>query len=231
MAKLGLGYGSEFHLMRFLGRHRNDLDSLILKEIDYQNKNIEWKDFLYDQKLEIPDREYIGIEFLKNEENYSLINDKWKDLWPSNNHAQNWDAIAKIDNEWLLIEAKAKKDEIISSSQASSDSLKKIKKEMDKLKKDYYIKSSNDWTKKYYQKANRILFFNFLKENNIQAKLVFVYFISGYLKNGIQEGVVSRNEWLSIIKEQDAYLGIQDNHLLKKHIVNVFIDVYGNNNL
>jgi hypothetical protein len=231
MAKLGLGYGSEFHLMRFLGRHRHDLDSLILKEIDYQNNNIEWKDFLYDQKLEIPDREYIGTEFLKNEPNFSMIEKNWTDFWPSKKHAQNWDAIGKIGNEWLLVEAKAKKDEIISTSQASPESLKIIKNRMDDLKNKYNIQTTNDWTKKYYQKANRILFFNFLKESNIQAKLIFVYFINGYLKNGIQEGIASQKEWLNIIKEQDAYLGIENNELLKKNIVNVFIDVYGNNNL
>ena len=228
MAKLGLGYGSEFQLLRFLGRHRNDLNSLILKELGYQKKYIEWKDFLYDQKLEIPDREYVGIEFLRNEEFYSLVVDKWKALWPNNNRAQNWDAIAKIEDEWLLIEAKAKTDEIISNSKASPDSLEKIKKEMEAVKKKYNIQSSNDWTKKYYQKANRILFLDFLESNNIKAKLVFIYFINGYLKNGMQEGVTSQNEWLNIIKEQDEYLGIENNHSLKNKIVNIFIDVKEN---
>ena len=30
MAEMGLGYGSEFQLLRFLGHHRNELDRLIL---------------------------------------------------------------------------------------------------------------------------------------------------------------------------------------------------------
>ena len=33
MAEMGLGYGSEYQLMRFLGHHRDDLDKMIQNAI------------------------------------------------------------------------------------------------------------------------------------------------------------------------------------------------------
>ena len=43
MADIGYGYGSEWHLLRFLGYHRNALDSPILRATGGQE--IEWLDF------------------------------------------------------------------------------------------------------------------------------------------------------------------------------------------
>ena len=54
MAKLGLGYGSEFHLLRMLGRHSNSFNLEILSALGYNNKKIEWLDFLYSSTEFIP---------------------------------------------------------------------------------------------------------------------------------------------------------------------------------
>jgi len=40
MAELGYGYGSEFHLLRMLGRHRNSFDKKILDKLGYQGKRM-----------------------------------------------------------------------------------------------------------------------------------------------------------------------------------------------
>ena len=44
MGHLGYGYGSEFQLLRFMGRHRNFLDDEIKKQINIVG-DIKWLDF------------------------------------------------------------------------------------------------------------------------------------------------------------------------------------------
>jgi hypothetical protein len=225
MATLGLGYGSEFHLLRLLGRHRNSFDLKILSALDYQDKKIEWLDFKYDSKQFIPDREYVGIEFLENSSNYLDLKKSWSKYWPSSNRAQNWDAICKIDGEWILIEAKARKKEMKSDCTATEDSKAFISKRFDIIKNKYGINSQNDWILNYYQKANRILFLDYLADNNIKAKLLFVYFVNGFNKDREQLGVTSNSEWCDLIKKQDDYLGISDNKVLNDKITNLIIDI------
>ena len=225
MAKLGYGYGSEFHLLRLLGRHRSSFDLKILQALGYSNKKIEWLDYKYDSKKLIPDKEYVGIDFLENSADYKSLKDSWRNYWPSSNNAQNWDAICKIDNEWILIEAKAHKDEMNSNSKASKKSRIFISERFDEIKAKYGITSQNDWNKNYYQKANRILFLEYLKDNNIRAKLLFVYFVNGYRKGGEQLGVTSIAQWTDLIKKQDEYLGISNNKLIKDNIVDLIVNI------
>ena len=226
MAKLGYGYGSDFHLLRFLGRHRNYFDSLILSKLGYSGKKIDWLDFKFDKSQFPQDREYIGIEFLENEKYYKKIEQSWKGFWPSPRNAQNWDAVGKIDDEWILVEAKAHKDEIRSNSSASKRSRQQISLRFDQIKQEYKIATSNDWCENYYQKANRILFLDFMIKNNLKARLLFVYFINGYQKkNGEQLGVTSKKEWSDLINQQDSYLGISNSKNLKTNIIDLIIDV------
>jgi hypothetical protein len=225
MAKLGYGYGSEFHLLRLLGRHRNSFDLKILQAFGYTDKKIEWLDYKYDSKQFIPDKEYIGIDFLENTAEYKRLKNSWRNYWPSSYNAQNWDAICKIDDEWILIEAKAHKDEILSNSTASQPSKQFISERFKDIKLKYGITSTEDWNDKYYQKANRILFLEYLEANKIKAKLLFVYFLNGYKKNGAQIGVTSKSEWISLIKRQDTYLGIAADEKLKSKIVDLILDI------
>ncbi len=219
MAEIGNGYGSEFQLLRFLGHHRNELNQQIQKALGTKS-TIEWLDFPYDSKKKSGDSEYVGLEFLKNETNYKSIKENWKKIWPSANNAQNWDAIAKIGTRWLLIEAKAHKNEVYSDCKASKSSNEMIFESMAQVQKDNNIKASNDWLKNYYQKANRLLFTHFLEMNDIKSSLIYVYFINGYLDKGIK----SKAEWKEIIKEEDTYLGIQNNKWAKDKVKNIFIE-------
>ena len=157
--------------------------------------------------------------------NFQQLKTSWSKYWPSPNNAQNWDAICKIDNEWILIEAKAHKDEMNSDSKASEKSKIFISDRFDKIKTKYGITSQNDWNKNYYQKANRILFFEYLMDNNIRARLLFVYFVNGYRKSGEQLGVTSIAQWTDLIKKQDEYLGISNNKRIKDNIVDLIINI------
>ncbi len=48
MAEIGHGYGSEWHLLRFLGRHRANLGAAIQRLIGCDT--ISWLDFPFDPK-------------------------------------------------------------------------------------------------------------------------------------------------------------------------------------
>jgi hypothetical protein len=219
MAEIGNGYGSEFQLMRFLGHHREELESIIKKELK-EDVEIKWFDFPYDSKKKSGDSEYVGLEFLKNEAIYKSIKGNWKKIWPSANNAQNWDAIAKIGTRWLLVEAKAHKNEVLSDCKASKSSKEMILRSMTQVQNDKNIKTKNDWLKKYYQKANRLLFIHFLEKNDIKSSLLYIYFVNGYLDKGIK----SKADWKEVIKEEDKYLGIQNNKWVKGKVHNIFIE-------
>ena len=72
MAQMGLGYGSEFHLLRFMGRHRHELERIIIdalqeKQQTINDKNFDWLDFEYSDvdKVITGDRELCGLSFLE----------------------------------------------------------------------------------------------------------------------------------------------------------------------
>lgn len=64
MGRIGFGYGSEWHLLRHLGYHR---EYLSLKTLNVTGgRSIEWLDFDF-SKENAPlrdDREFLGLEFI-----------------------------------------------------------------------------------------------------------------------------------------------------------------------
>ena len=45
MAEIGYGYGSEWHLMRFMARHRKCLERAICEKLDDEESKFVWLDF------------------------------------------------------------------------------------------------------------------------------------------------------------------------------------------
>ncbi|MCL6444435.1 MAG: hypothetical protein K6T83_13450 [Alicyclobacillus sp.] len=97
MGHIGFGYGSEWHLMRYMARHRKLLNDKILSVLG-KGKCIEWLDFEFDPNSEFLDRELHGLEFLDRTE-YAEILETWKIWWPQTGTAPSWDAVA-----WLHLE-------------------------------------------------------------------------------------------------------------------------------
>lgn len=219
MAEIGNGYGSEFQLLRFLGHHRNELNKYIKKAIDTDSE-IEWLDFPYDDKRLSGDGEYIGIDFLCSLSDENDIRTKWEQFWPSKNKAQHWDAVAKVNDTWILVEAKAHSEEMKSNCGAGEKSKKLIENRIIELMKRKGIKPKDSWLKEYYQKANRLLFADFLDSNGIKCIILYIYFVKGYKNKGIDKA----DDWEVLIKEQDKYLGITNNEWAKHKVKNVIIE-------
>ncbi len=176
-SQLRCGYGSEFQLMRFLARHRKMLDSSIKKALEKQG-NIEWLDFNFNGPM---DEELIGLEFLSGEEEERIA--PFDSFWPKiNTNGPSWDAVGKINGEYILVEAKAHERELINNdeTQAGEDSRKIIQNSLYELQDKYGIQRNDSWFSKHYQFANRLAFNDYLNSNGVQSHLVYVLFLNGY---------------------------------------------------
>ena len=65
MGRIGHGYGSEWHLLRYLGRHRAAVDRFVLDATG--GEAIEWLDFGFNRNAAMFDDEPKGLEFLAND--------------------------------------------------------------------------------------------------------------------------------------------------------------------
>lgn len=226
MAEIGLGYGSEYQLLRFLGHHRQEFESIIRNSTRFQG-NFEWIDFPYNNNRLSLDGENVGISFLKK--NIIDLNKNWKEFWPQTGTSQNWDAILIHDGEYVLVEAKARIGEIHQSCDAKGLGRKKIKEALDATRKSFSVESKNDWLLHNYQLANRLAFIKFLLSNNIKASLLNIYFVNGYIKRDFDKRIIENKSVLSQIKweekiiEQYKYLGIT-NTMAMDYINSVFIN-------
>src|SRR5437773_2055981 len=99
MGQIGYGYGSEWHLLRYLGRHRRELNRGVEKQIastegDPGFRVADWLDFDFDRSKRFLDRELVGVNFLDDGHPARIA---WQNFWPRTRrpeHQPNWDAIA-----------------------------------------------------------------------------------------------------------------------------------------
>ncbi|KYC50426.1 MAG: hypothetical protein AMQ74_01255 [Candidatus Methanofastidiosum methylothiophilum] len=230
MAEIGLGYGSEFQLLRFLGHHRQELDQIIQKELGVQGE-IKWLDFGYNKQKISLDAEIKGIEFLSDHPKYEVMKKSWSDYWTGN--TQNWDAVFILNGKYYIVEAKAHIGELESQFGGQENKNKeKIEKAFNETAEELGASTTKDWFGNYYQLANRLAFTHYLNKEGINAGLVYIYFIDGYKKRVIEgekvkveedKGVKTKEEWLSAIRAEYKELGI-DESKIKKHICNIFIN-------
>ena len=98
MARMGHGYGSEFHLLRFMGRHRRRLAKAILSKIDLEGQ-ISWLDFGLNSENEVnPDSEWKGLDYLVGT-HYSSVIETWKTWWPTTGTPPTWDAVGWLHTD------------------------------------------------------------------------------------------------------------------------------------
>ena len=148
-----------------------------------------------------------------------------KDFWPTGGPV--WDGLAKTSRgRRLLVEAKADIPELDSSrTRASGKSLSQIEEALRKTRCFLGVRSETDWTKCFYQYANRLAHLYFLKKvNEIDAALVFVYFVGDKTVCGREP--VSKEGWDAAISLATHHLGIGTNsRWIRNNVADVFIDV------
>ncbi len=208
MAHMGDGYGSECHLLRWMGRHRNLFDQRVSAAVGMPGSALKWMDFGFHERNPWPDSELRGLEFL-----YHIPNLKanWQEFWPTGKGIHNWDAVGWIGeephSELLLLEAKAHVAELKSSCGAKNpNSVQKIDRAMDKSKKFLCANPKADWKQGYYQTANRVATLNFLTGEGIAARLLFVYCL-GDSGSESRQCPRTEEEWTPAINAQWRELG------------------------
>jgi len=226
LTRIGYGYGSEWHLLRWMGRHRQVFDKMVLSAIEKDGWKIKWIDFNFKRGETWPDAELKGLEFL---DNYDQLKKDWESFWPVGSGIHNWDAVGWAysgeDKELLLIEAKANIQENITNCQArDKDSVDKISGSLELVKSGLGVNAENDWTKKYYQFTNRLAVLYFLLQHSIPAHLLFIYFI-GDRSGKRRTCPKSIGEWKSILKDRKEYVGLPKGHPLEGRIQELFLRI------
>ena len=146
-------------------------------------------------------------------------------FWPKGGPV--WDGLARTSGgRCLLVEAKANIPEFNSSPSASSEaSLTTIKQALDETRSFLRVRSETDWSRCFYQYANRLAHLYFLRElNEVAAALVFVYFTGDTTIPG--RVPVSRAGWEAAIELAIHHLGVHTSTpWLRQNLVDVFVDV------
>ena len=178
------------------------------------NETIEWLSPLEDKNyVEYKDADFL-IKLGIDPEKVKLF-----EFWPKS--GPRWDALAKSSSGKLfLVEAKSHIPELISICRANKKSMPLIKKSLDATKRRFGVRSSYDWTKPFYQYANRLAHANWLNTKGYDTRLVNVYF----LNDKEMQGPSTIDEWKCAIRLLHRCLGLREN-LIQKWIIDVFIDV------
>ena len=202
MAQIGYCYGSEYHLMRFLGHHRDLLEGRIKKALN-ESGSIHWLDFEFDNPLSSlsGDKELKGLSFLEKlsfpeDKVRSAISD-YHDYKISNIDSwQNWDAIFTLNDTLYLVEAKAHTSELSSGDEEhggkSKEEILRFFREQLEENPEYQLPVSRVWLKKYYQLANRLATAAFLTKHEIKTKALYIYFINGFDKRVVESDKIFR---------------------------------------
>ncbi|MBZ9746812.1 hypothetical protein LB516_16305 [Mesorhizobium sp. CO1-1-7] len=224
MGKLGNGYGSEFHLLRYLEFDRVSLNSAI--QMTTGSDDVEWLPGPPDPHNPGKLREWKGLNFLSHD---VPLQSAWRKIWPSTGNPPNWDGVGRVriggQWQWLLVEAKAHEGEVASSCSASSEhSRAQIAVTLAATKQALGVSPERDWLKGYYQYCNRLAVLNFLHEQNVPAHLLFIYFIgdkSGSGRNCPQ----TKTDWHDTLERQRKHVGIPNNHPLQEGVHTPFLPV------
>ena len=142
------------------------------------------------------------------------------EFWPK--QGPQWDALGKSSGGKLfLVEAKAHIPELLSNFKGvNQTSIDKILGSLQKTKEHFGSMTDFDWSKTFYQYANRLAHLYLLRSNNLAAYLVNIYFVG----DSEVDGPKTVDEWQGAIRLVHRCLGLREN-LLQKGIIDIFIDV------
>jgi len=139
-------------------------------------------------------------------------------FWPRG--GPQWDALGMSeDGVAVLVEAKAHLNELYSPpSMAGEQSLELIQTSLAQAAAALGVRPGYDWSKQFYQYANRLAHGYFLNTSGIEAKVVFLYFVG----DSDVHGPATRSEWETAVTVVQSALGLTAE---PSFVVDAFIDV------
>jgi len=221
-------YGSAWHLLRFLGYHREHLNERICSVTGHNA--VRWLDFGFSGNG--TDSELTGADFLSggnSQEEEAMA--AWKDAWPHTGTQHHWDAVGRSvarngTPEWVLVEAKANVEEMNSACGAvSPESLKMIASAMELTAGSLGVTDTEAWMNGYYQFANRLVFLDFLLRHSVKAGLVYIYFCGDRRADRVF-CPLSEKDWRPAIARQYTRMGLNGtNRGIMAGVHDVFLHV------
>jgi len=225
MGKKGDGYGSEDHFLTYRKAAAADLDARLLAATGLGGTLL----WVYPQLDQPEMEEPKGIAFLPQQ----ALRDEWKKFWPQTGNQQRWDGVARVGDEWLLMEAKANIPEFVGSpcgasfkkpAEGKRSSRQKIERALNHTKQALEVHRHFCWLGSYYQYANRLAALTFLLSHKVDARLVFVHFVGDRFPDGTS-CPQDQAEWERLIEARRITLGLPDHHPLSERIADVFLTV------
>jgi hypothetical protein len=190
--------GSQFQFQNYVNRHRSEIDAELKAIIQDHEIEIEWRSPLATDGY----REYQDQSFLLRL-NLSEHISELKSFWPRGGPV--WDGLAlahgTTGTRCLLFEAKSHLPELESQCAASPKSRTKIAAALDLAREELMCTSTSDWLSPYYQYANRLAHFLWLR-SRVPTYLVNVYFVDDPYKP------TSATQWHDGLKAMKEQLGL-----------------------
>lgn len=183
MSRIGCGYGSEWHLLRWLGYHRAELSERVAGLLG--SDEVRWLDLASHRAPSNPldrDLEWVNFDFLRDDHPARAA---WRSTWPRawGRIGPHWDAVGLAsmpdgDDEWILVEAKANVAEVGSSlgPKVAKASRSRIVAALTATAPAFGTTMNEAWLDGGYQIANRLCALQTLVSNGAPAHLLLIYF-------------------------------------------------------
>lgn len=140
------------------------------------------------------------------------------DFWPK--RGPQWDGLAVFEGGVLLSEAKAHLGEFETpASQAGPKSAAKIARAFADVQTDLGL-AACDWSRTYYQYANRLAHLWWLRSQGVDAHLALIAF----LNDNDMPGYATAEDWKAAYASADAALGLPRTHALSPFVHYIYCD-------
>lgn len=138
-------------------------------------------------------------------------------FWPRRGPV--WDGLARAGNAVVLVEAKAHVREFRTTPSAARDpaSVARIRAALEATKAALGADERSDWSRVFFQYANRLAFLWWLRGRGVEAYLLFVSFLGDRDMGGPER----EETWRALFVAADHALGLSSRHALSPYIVHL----------
>lgn len=212
-------YGSEYHLLRYLGRHRAYLNARVLETTGADS--IGWIDFHFDRRISMPDEEIKGLEFVEDPD----VLEAWSEAWPGGCQSLEWDSVAQLYSgetpSFLLLDVCSSVDELDSSCQASNGNRDRIRATFDRTQMALDVSPDRDWMSHYFGLTSRLAALAYLRSRGIEAQLLRLYFVGDdHPRHACPQ---TPEDWKAALDAQAQHIGLPPAHPLSAKIHELFL--------
>ena len=142
-------------------------------------------------------------------------------FWPQRGPV--WDGLATAGDKVFLVEAKSHVAEFLTTPSAAKapKSVGLIAQSLSDAKAALQADDRSDWSRTFFQYANRLAHLWWLRQNRVDAQLLFVSFLS----DDDMKGPKRAETWSAVFNAADHALGLNTAHALSPYIYHVHPDV------